>query len=43
MAMRTFFGKLGWYHQEWTEGLSWGRVQITAYQPRPFGGGLGQL
>jgi hypothetical protein len=31
VALSTPFGKRGWFHQEWTEGQGWERVQITAH------------
>jgi hypothetical protein len=42
VALSILFGKRLWFHQEWTEELSWAHVQVTAYQLRPFGGGLDQ-
>lgn len=40
MGLSTPFGKRGWFHQEWTEGIGWERVQIQAEQcariPRDF-------
>ena len=31
VALSTPFGKHGWFHQAWTTGQHWARVQLTAY------------
>jgi hypothetical protein len=31
VCLSTPFGKRGWFFQEWTDGLGWQRVQVTAY------------
>ncbi len=30
LALSTPFGKQGWFYQEWTEGVGWKRVKVTA-------------
>ncbi len=30
VALSTPFGRRGWYHREWTEGVGWERVRVTA-------------
>ena len=29
VALSTPFGRRGWYHREWTEGVGWERVRVT--------------
>ncbi len=30
VALSTPFGRRGWYHREWTEGVGWERVRVNA-------------
>ena len=32
LALSTPFGRRGWWHREWSEGVGWERIQITAYE-----------
>jgi hypothetical protein len=32
IALSTPFGKRGWWHAEWTDGLGWERVEVRAEQ-----------
>jgi hypothetical protein len=32
IALSTPYGKRGWFHQEWTQGEGWHKVEITAWQ-----------